>query len=246
MTAIPGKPPKTAILVAQRIVNDINKRGNEIGDRLPPERIMLESYDVGRGTLRESLRFLELQGVLSLKPGPGGGPIVERPDASSLATSLMLLLQFSHVPFRTVAEARVGLEPLMAELAAQRMDDASLAQLSASVERMQTNLRDESVFLEENKRFHELIAHGSGNAIFGYLVDALLGILDGSAIGIDYPEHRRKRVIEAHHKILRALLDRDSAASAAAMTDHINQYVNYAERKFPEVLKAPIVWRPGI
>lgn len=95
MTANPLRPMKTAMLVAQRIVADINERGNVVGDRLPPERLMLEKYDVGRGTLRESLRFLELQGVITLKPGPGGGPVVVQPDASSLATSLALLLQFS-------------------------------------------------------------------------------------------------------------------------------------------------------
>src|SRR4051812_39401907 len=94
------RPQKTAMLVAQRIVADINRRGNTFGDRLPPERAMLEEYNIGRGTLRESLRFLELQGVISLKPGPGGGPMVERPDGTSLATALSLLLQFHNTPFR--------------------------------------------------------------------------------------------------------------------------------------------------
>jgi len=230
------------MLVAQRIVADINERGNTVGDRLPPERVMLDEYDVGRGTLRESLRFLELQGVISLKPGPGGGPIVQQPDAGALATSLTLLLQFEKAPFRTIAEARVGLEPMMAQLAAERMTEGQLADLKSSVDNMHENLGDQTIFLEENKRFHDVIAHGSGNALFGHLVGALLGILDGSAIGIDYPEIRRTAVHTAHLKIYEAIAERDPAASAAAMTDHIDQYVRYAERKFPEVLSAPIVW----
>lgn len=241
----PGsRPQKTAMIVAQRIVSDINKRGNTVGDKLPPEKVMLEDYSVGRGTLRESLRFLELQGVISLKPGPGGGPVVQQPDSSALATSLTLLLQFENAPFRTIAEARVGLEPMMARLAAERMDDVELADLKVSVDRMHDNLEDQAIFLDENKRFHDVIAHGSGNAMFGYLVNALLGILDGSAIGIDYPEVRRSAVHKAHLTIYEAIASRDPAASAAAMTDHIDQYVRYAERKFPEVLAAPIVWTP--
>lgn len=230
------------MLLAQRIVTDIDRRGNKVGDRLPPERVMLEEYEVGRGTLRESLRFLELQGVISLKPGPGGGPVVQRPDATSLATSLTLLLQFANAPFRTIAEARGGLEPMMAQLAAERMSDQQLADLGASVERMATRLDDQTVFLEENKRFHDVIAHGSGNAMFGYLIDALLGILDGSAIGIDYPEVRRSAVHKAHLRIFEAIASRDPAASAEAMTDHIQQYLQYAEKKFPDVLAAPITW----
>lgn len=236
------RPQKTAMLVAQRIVADINKRGNREGDRLPPERVMLETYDVGRGTLRESLRFLELQGIITLKPGPGGGPVVQRPDASGLATSLILLLQFAKAPFRTIAEARVGLEPMIAQLAAQRMDDKQLAELKASVEAMHEHLDDQSAFLEENKRFHQIIAQGSGNAMFGYLIDALLGILDGSAIGIDYPEVRRAAVHKAHLKIYEALEERDPSAASDAMLDHVTQYLRYAEKKFPEVLNAPIVW----
>ncbi|WP_199286801.1 MULTISPECIES: FCD domain-containing protein [Nocardioides] len=233
---------KTAMLVAQRIVADINERGNVVGDRLPPERVMLEKYDVGRGTLRESLRFLELQGVITLKPGPGGGPVVQQPDAGCLATSLTLLLQFANAPFRTIAEARLGLEPMMSRLAAERMDEANLAALRASVDNMQENLKNQSIFLEENKRFHDLIARGSGNAMFGYLVDALLGILDGSAIGIDYPEVRRTAVHKAHLQICEMIESRDPNAAAASMQDHIQEYLRYAEKKFPAVLDEPIVW----
>lgn len=242
MSSASKRPQKTAMLLAQRIVADINRRGNTIGDRLPPERVMLEEYEVGRGTLRESLRFLELQGVISLKPGPGGGPVVQSPDSTSLATSLTLLLQFSNAPFRTIAEARAGLEPMMAQLAAERMADEQLADLKASVDTMYDHLGDQAVFLEENKRFHDVIAHGSGNAMFGHLIDALLGILDGSAIGIDYPEIRRTAVHKAHLDIYQALAARDATQSAAAMADHIAQYIKYAEKKFPDVLDAPIVW----
>lgn len=242
MTVSPTRPQKTAMLLAQRIVADIDRRGNNVGDRLPPERIMLEEYDVGRGTLRESLRFLELQGVITLKPGPGGGPVVQQPDSTSLATSLTLLLQFANAPFRTIAEARAGLEPMMAQLAAERMNDDQLADLQTSVETMENHLDDQVIFLEENKRFHDVIAHGSGNAMFGHLVDALLGILDGSAIGIDYPEVRRIAVHKAHRDIYEAIAAKDTAESALAMADHIDQYLKYAEKKFPDVLAAPIVW----
>lgn len=236
------RPQKTAMLLAQRIVADINRRGNNVGDRLPPERIMLEEYDVGRGTLRESLRFLELQGVITLKPGPGGGPVVQQPDASSLAHSMTLLLQFANAPFRSIAEGRSALEPMMAQLAAERMSETQLADLHLSVETMKENLNNQAIFLEENKRFHDVIAHGSGNAMFGFLIDALLGILDGSAIGIDYPEVRRAAVHKAHARIYEAIASRDASESAAAMADHIGEYLKYAEKKFPDVLSAPVVW----
>jgi len=49
----------------------------------------LAEHGVGRGTLRESLRFLELKGVISMMPEPGGGPIVEGPDSKDLAGTFL-------------------------------------------------------------------------------------------------------------------------------------------------------------
>ncbi len=236
------RPQKTAMLVAQRIASSINQRGNVIGDRLPPERVMLEEYNIGRGTLREALRFLEVQGIITLKPGPGGGPVVQKPDSSSLETTLTLLLQFENAPFRTIAESRAGLEPMMARLAATRMKPELKDMLTESVAVMRADINDQNVFLEQNKRFHDLIAQGSGNAMFGCLVDALLGILDGSAIGIDYPINRRLAVVEAHQAIHDAIITSDAHEAAQTMSRHIDEYLEYAERKFPEVLEAPIVW----
>jgi GntR family transcriptional repressor for pyruvate dehydrogenase complex len=239
---IQARAPKTALLVARRIVRDIERMDLAPGDKLPPEKVMFQNYQVGRGTLREALRFLELQGIISLKPGPGGGPVVERPDASNLATLLVLLLQFSDARYQTVVEARSGLEPIMAELAAKRVTPEGLSDLAGSVASMEKNLDDHAVFLEANKRFHDIIAWSSGNPLFGYLVDALIGVLDGTALGIEYPAHRRGPILKAHQRILHALQQHDPEAARETMREHIGEYVRYAERKFPEVLNRRVIW----
>jgi GntR family transcriptional regulator, transcriptional repressor for pyruvate dehydrogenase complex len=236
------RPQKTAMLIARRIVDDIRRQGRSVGDKLPPERLMLEEYQIGRGTLRESLRFLELQGVISLKPGPGGGPTIEKPDASNLATTLLLMLQFENAPFQSIVEARHGLEPLMARLAAERMSQDDLLRLEGSVEGMRKDLANEEVFLSMNKRFHDIIAWSSGNALFGFLVDALLGIIDGTKLGVDYPQHRRSAILKAHTRIFEALKAHDGDSSFDAMQDHIGEYVRYVTRKFPDSLSRPVTW----
>ncbi len=237
-----SRAPKTAMIVARRIVRDIDRMSLRPGDKLPPERGMLEEYQVGRGTLRESLRFLELQGIISLKPGPGGGPVVEQPKAANLATLIMLLLQFADAPYRVVAEARAALEPLLAGLAAERITPDALAELSAMVSAMAEDLADQKTFLELNKRFHHVIAWASGNALFGYLVDALAEVLDGTLLGTDYPADRRQAILQAHQTILDSLQNRDADAARAAMARHCAGYVRYAEQKYPEVLAARVLW----
>jgi GntR family transcriptional regulator, transcriptional repressor for pyruvate dehydrogenase complex len=237
-----SRPEKTAMITARRIVQDIDRMGLTTGDRLPPERDMLADYSVGRGTLREALRFLELQNVLSLKPGPGGGPMVEKPDASALANSILLLLQFDNAPFSQIMEARNGLEPLLARLAAERISDARLEELGASVDRMAGNIGDVLTFHETNKEFHDLVAWAAGNSLFGFLIDALVGIFDGTVVGVDYSERRRRAVLKAHMRVLEALRQRDGDASEEAMRDHIGEYLAYIGKKFPDVMKRSLTW----
>jgi DNA-binding FadR family transcriptional regulator len=107
---------------------------------------------------------------------------------------------------------------------------------------MQANPENRAVFLEENERFHDLIAWSSDNALFGYLVDSMLGILDGTVLGIDYPPHRRKAIVIAHQEILRTLQARDPDAAQESMRHHIQEYVKYAEKKYPDILDQKISW----
>src|SRR6478736_4725215 len=63
---------KVSEVVARSIVQDIASRELQPGTMLPPESVMLERYRVGRASLREGLRILEIQGLITIKPGPGG------------------------------------------------------------------------------------------------------------------------------------------------------------------------------
>jgi DNA-binding FadR family transcriptional regulator len=240
--SVSSRPQKTALIVAKRVVDDIYRGGQTVGDRLPPERVMLEHYGVGRGTLREALRFLELQGVLTLKPGPGGGPVIEKPDATYLANGLVLLLQFSESPFSMIVEARGDLEPVMARHAASRMKKDGLERLGNSVEQMRENLANREIFLATNREFHELIAWGSGNAMYGFLIDALVDIVDGTHMGVDYPEQRRKAILGAHERILSALEAHDGDSSFAAMDEHMGEFVRYMQRRYSDVLHQTVTW----
>jgi GntR family transcriptional repressor for pyruvate dehydrogenase complex len=237
-----ARPQKAAMLVAQRIMRDVITERLSPGDLLLPERTMLEKYQTGRGTLREALRLLEFQGVISLKPGPRGGPVLRDPDSTHLASTLVLLMQFQKAPFRSIVEVRTAMEPMISRLAADRMTDESLGELAGTIERMREHLDQQDLFLEANKRFHDIIAWSSGNPLFGYIVDSLLGIMDGTVIGIDYPRPRRVAILKAHDEIYQALQARDPDASEDRMREHIHAYVRYAERKFPEVLDEVIRW----
>jgi GntR family transcriptional repressor for pyruvate dehydrogenase complex len=238
------RPQKMALIVAQRIVRDIERQGLGPGDKLPPERMMMETYEAGRGTLRESLRYLELQGVLSFKPGPGGGPVIEKPTAENLATTLTLLLQFDDARYRVIAEAREAFEPVMAQLAAGRITPERLKELEQTVTDMAEGIDDVETYLDANRRFHNVIAWASGNALFGHLVEVMGGAMDisGSAQGIEYPLKRRQAVLRAHQEIFEAIRDSEPDQAEKSMRAHIDEYLVHAARKFPDALEKPIRW----
>lgn len=242
MNSAAQRPPKAAMLVAQRIVQDAIRAGLGEGDLLAPEKMMLDKYQTGRGTLREALRLLEFQGVIALKPGPRGGPVLQSPNAAHLGSTLVLLMQLRAAPFRTIVEVRSAVEPMISSLAAERMSKEQLTELKGTVEQMRVEIDDQYSFLDANKRFHDVIAWSSGNALFGYIIESLLTIMDGTVIGIDYPQYRREAILKAHQEIYEALESGDPEESEARMRAHILAYERYAERKFPQVMNEIIPW----
>ena len=204
---------------------------------------MLLKYGVGRGTLRESLRFLEMNGVITIKPGPGGGPVVATPDAHDLASTLGLFLELQETTFGSILEVREVLEPAVAGLAASRQDEAIIEALGRSVESMAGNLEDADHFLRENERFHHLVAAGSGNPVFVLLIGSLDYIADGSRVGVNFSLVRRKAVVKAHQAIYEAVKSGDAAAAVLEMTRHVDAFRRYTDKRHPEAATTHLRWR---
>jgi GntR family transcriptional regulator, transcriptional repressor for pyruvate dehydrogenase complex len=230
------------MLLAQRLVSEISENGLTPGTPLPSERQMLEEFQVARGSLREALRFLEIQGVISIKTGPGGGPVVAERVSHSLASIIAMFLQLDGAPFSDVLEARLVLEPALAQKAAERIGDEQAAELEESVRRMRENLDDLNAFLDENDVFHEIIADAAGNRVFGLVISSLNWISDGTPLGVDYPQEVRKSVCKEHARISKAIGERDGPKAMAAMSTHIGDFANYLGRFYPALVDAPLRW----
>lgn len=237
-----SKPKKTALLVAQQIVDEIVDQGLEPGAPLLPERVMLPRYGVARGTLRESLRILETYGLIKIKTGPGGGPVVADAGSRPLASVIALVLQMSRTSFRSIVDARLQLEPLLAREAASRRDDADLEALRDSIEQMRRDIDDGGEFLADNHVFHSAVAEAGKNPVLYNMVASLNWIVDGTALGIDYLPETREAILQAHKRIYLAIEAGNPEMAEAAMRLHIGEFAAYAERKYAHVLDQPLRW----
>ncbi|MDR5727790.1 MAG: FCD domain-containing protein [Terriglobia bacterium] len=234
---------KRALGVAQKIVEDIERRGTDVGAKLPPEQEMLQRYGVARATLREALRFLELQGVIFLRPGPGGGPIVQEPRPSDFASTMALLLQFLGATFKTLLELREAVEPRMVSLAAEHATDEDIGKLKASLAKLRSLAGRTAHYAEENRRFHDLLAWASGNPLIGFIVTALHNITSASDIRIEYTGVEREYQLKTYASIVRAIEERDHETAFSRMTRFISRSSKYMEAHYPEVTSKTVRWR---
>lgn len=232
--------PKTSVVVAQALAERIARL--EPGMMLPAERDMISELGVGRGTLREALRLLELQGLIRVKTGPRGGPIVLRPDHRPLADTLSLFLQTSNATFGEIVQSRGVIEAELSRRAAAHATKDQIAALYDSISAMEANLDDEEFFLEENLRFHQVCAAAARNEVLRVFHSSLKQISDGHAIGVDYNPRHVKSVIQAHRCIADAIAAGDSQAAYEAMVQHMNAFENFVQRYYPSILNRRIRW----
>ena len=156
---------RTAEIVADELRGQIIDGRLADGDLLPGQKQLVEHFNVSLVSVREALRILETEGLVSVRRGNRGGAIVHAPAKSSAAYMLGLVLQSDSVPVTDLRTALKELEPSCAALAALRPDRATtiVPELIQSNEALADNLNDPEKFSEIGSEFHHVLARGCGN-----------------------------------------------------------------------------------
>ncbi len=230
---------RAAIRVARKLVGEIRRRRLRPGMKLEAEHRMVEGLGVARATVREALRFLELQGALRIKAGPGGGPVVSVPGADHLASVLSLHLQFAGATFQSVVDARRSIYPVLAAEAAERAGAEDVLALQESIARMRAAADDPEFFIEEARRFMSLLGTASGNPVLGLLVDALHRMSEGSG---DWDGRQRRSAVRSYEKAVAAIERGEPEEARAIIEKSLAAAARYRERTAPDELKQPVAW----
>ena len=236
------RSPKASETLARVIARQIFADGAKEGTRLPNEQAMMSSFGAGRPTVREALRLLETRGLITLRTGAGGGPIVRRPSKEDLSDAVRLHLQVEESTYRDVIDARLALEPTVARLAAERATSDQIAELDAAVRSGSGSTNDRDMTPEDNWAFHELLLKTAGNVMLELYVSVVKSIYDSYDT-----DHRLQSAQEqtditnAHHAILDAIRRRDSDQAAVLMLSHLKEAAYY-QRRHPELAAQRIQW----
>jgi GntR family transcriptional repressor for pyruvate dehydrogenase complex len=230
---------RAAIRIARKLVNEIRRRRLRPGTKLDAEHRMVKDLGVSRATVREALRFLELQGALRIKAGPGGGPVVSVPGADHLASVLSLHLHFAEATFRSVVAARGSIYPVLAAEAAESATREDVSVLQQSIARMHDGAQDAELFTYEARRFMSLVATASRNRVLALLVDALHRMSEG--IG-EWDERQRRSALRSYERVVEAIDRGEPDVARSVMAESMAAAIRHWERSAPDQLKQPVAW----
>jgi GntR family transcriptional regulator, transcriptional repressor for pyruvate dehydrogenase complex len=209
---------KTAERLFFDIVHDIAAEGLEPGDRLPPLAELVRRYGTGSTPLREALRMLELAGLVSVRPGPNAGIVVEPARAEHLAVLVAPFLSLAGATYGQLMDAWAATEPLLAAAAASNTDRETVAAELAAFAAEPVN--DEPVGQVHAVDFHDAVARAAGNPALGLVAQVLSYVvadLYWASTDVTPPGRAVRR---DHHEVAEAILAGDAARARQGMEAH--------------------------
>jgi len=172
--------PKLSHLVAARLREQIVSGKIRAGSMLLPESKLLSLFSVSRPTLREALRILEAESLISVGRGMRSGALVLGPSVQKAAEYANFMLVSEGVTMGDLHEARMFFEPAIVHSLKGRARTDAIARLRECVDSMKAALAEQRYHdvVSGTNRFHEALARASGNRAIALLVRIIQSISD--------------------------------------------------------------------
>ncbi len=215
--------PETIVQEFTRLVETGAVR---LGDRLPPESELAETWGVGRSSVREAFRVFQLLGVIESTPGRG----------TYLSNTAPLLLitdwaRFTEVrAVSEILEARIILESGTVRLAADRATPEDIAQMEAALARGWAAQGDAEASVQASLDFHMAVAAAAHNETL-LLTSRLLRVFyyESSRLSRRDPESY-VALLRDHERILQTIKARDPDGAAELMVAHLRHGTRFLFR----------------
>lgn len=226
-----------SIAVARRLRAAILSGALTVGSPLPSEHQLGQQLGVGRSTIREALRILQAQGLVS-----GGdrvstrGSVVGGRTVPVAIDALQTLLQLGDLPQTDLVQLRRLLETTIVVRVIRRLDDPdlSLDDVVAAAEQCRSSTPDPEAFVTADIAFHCALAHASGNQAFALVMRVLRGAMQSAlreslAVRSDLPG-MLTRLADEHDSIVAAIVARDETTAVHRMHAHLDGFYGRGER----------------
>jgi GntR family transcriptional repressor for pyruvate dehydrogenase complex len=207
-------------------------------ERLPTESELAARYGVSRPTVREALKRLAAQNLISSRRGPTGGTFVNslrlEDLAENIASSATMLVSLGGVRMDDIAQARIELEGLCCRLAAKNATEEVVAALGEVLKRQRDSQISDEEFCALDVRFHRIIVDAAGNTMLRFVMYALVEALVPITNMVIVFVRDRSVIVRHHERMAKALAARD----ARKMCNELQRLVEYLEDRYAAAQKA--------
>jgi DNA-binding FadR family transcriptional regulator len=210
-----------APVVARRIYSEVVAKGWPTGELLGDESQLMARHGVGRSVLREAVRLLEFNGIVTTRRGTGGGIVVTAPSQQATVNAMATYLDSRGITPRQVFEVRVAIELAALDVAVAQLDGDGVGRLrSALQEEREGDLKI------VGHTTHQRIAELTGNRAIELIVYALAKLAERhtrtveEGLGVT-PEQAATNVQRVHGQIVSAIVAGDAEAARRRMERHL-------------------------
>ena len=226
-------PSRAWQVVLEKIENDLLEGRLGPGDRLPAERELAGSLGVGRSSVREALRVLEVMGLIrtGTGSGPASGAIIVAAPTGGMQALLRLQVAAQGFPLHDVVRTRLALEEAVVDTLA-RDPDRSIRESRRVMAAMAATDLTPGEFLALDAQLHLSLAEASGNVVISAMMAGLRTSIESyvrrGADNIDDWDVTAARLRDEHAEILAAVDDGDPARARRLVNEHISGYYAHA------------------
>ena len=214
---------RLADLVGSQLKESIFEGQYKSGQRIPSEHHLVEMFGVSRLIVREAIRDLERTGLLEVKRGPLGGAFVLPMKHDSVSRVIKDVLRLGKANVADIMEVRLGIEPVVAGLAAERRNEEDLEMLARSLKAIPEDPGGDE-YVAWNVNFHRLVARACHNPMYQILVNILMDFTEELVLSIKPPE----RVVHdttSHPAIFEKIKQGDARGAKRNYREHLEEIV---------------------
>ncbi len=203
--------------VSEKIKDYIISNNLEKGDRMPTEPTLVSLFGVGRSTIREAIKILVSQNVLTVRQG--SGTYISEEIGLTRDPLGFSFIRDKHRLARDLLEVRAMIEPEVAALAAQRATDEDVRELDELYRKMEALLLSGEEYLDVDLLFHQKIAQASGNLVIPRLMPIISEAVDLFTNRTGY--QLLQETLDTHKGVLEAIRSHDPVWARETMLLHI-------------------------
>lgn len=195
------------------------------GDKLPSERELGEQLGVSRSVLREALRVVESQGLITMIQGKGA--YVRKPGIRTVIEPVQRLIRDGSITLANLMQARAIIEPEVAKIASLNVTEDQISRLEQDCREMIKYLEFPERYLQADTNFHRGLAEATGNPVLIIMMWPLINLFAGFVPLFYERPGTPQKVFSAHEDLLNALKLHDPEGAEKSMQAHLAEVTEW-------------------